>query len=132
MIKFISSQFQVALPKLRIGGESPTGTGHWQVIVDDYRPPVEGPKVADSARLTNALEADIREDCDELADGRSGRSAFLSDIKPSDQRCVTRVGRLCDLTGKLSLSTEGAIKSEVQHLPRVRCAHAKKKNVSTA
>ncbi|WP_429322620.1 porin [Paraburkholderia sp. GAS448] len=26
----------------------------------------------------------------------------------------------------------GAIKSEVQHLPRVRCAHAKKKNVSTA
>jgi hypothetical protein len=27
---------------------------------------------------------------------------------------------------------QGAIKSEVQHLPRVRCAHAKKKNVSTA
>jgi len=27
---------------------------------------------------------------------------------------------------------KGAIKSEVQHLPRVRCAHAKKKNVSTA
>jgi hypothetical protein len=26
----------------------------------------------------------------------------------------------------------GAIKFEVQHLPRVRCAHAKKKNVSTA
>src|ERR1700687_9148 len=62
--------------------------------------------MADSASSTNALEADIREDCDELADGRSGRSAFLSDIKPSDQRCVTRVGRLCDLTGKLSLSTE--------------------------
>ncbi len=62
--------------------------------------------MADSASSTNALEADIREDCDELADGRSGRSAFLSDIKPSDQRCVTRMGRLCDLTGKLSLSTE--------------------------
>src|ERR1700694_4385335 len=62
--------------------------------------------MTDSASSTNALEADIREDCDELADGRSGRSAFLSDIKPSDQRCVTRVGRLCDLTGKLSLSTE--------------------------
>jgi hypothetical protein len=26
----------------------------------------------------------------------------------------------------------GAIKFEVQHLARVRCAHAKKKNVSTA
>jgi hypothetical protein len=26
----------------------------------------------------------------------------------------------------------GAIKFEVQHLPRVRCAHAKEKNVSTA
>ena len=38
--------------------------------------------MADSASSTNALEADIREDCDELADGRSGRSAFLSDIKP--------------------------------------------------
>src|SRR6202165_5680037 len=62
--------------------------------------------MTDSASSTNALEADIREDCDELADGRSGRSAFLSDIKPSDRRCVTRVGRLCDLTGKLSLSTE--------------------------
>src|ERR1700730_16015551 len=62
--------------------------------------------MADSASSTNAPEADIREDRDELADGRSGRSAFLSDIKPSDRRCVTRVGRLCDLTGKLSLSTE--------------------------
>jgi len=47
------------------------------VIVDDSRHPVEWPKVADSASSTNALEADIREDCDELADGRSGRSAFL-------------------------------------------------------
>jgi len=32
----------------------------------------------------------------------------------------------------LARSRVGAIKSEVQHLPRVRCAHAKKKNVSTA
>jgi KUP system potassium uptake protein len=31
-----------------------------------------------------------------------------------------------------SLLLMGAIKFEVQHLPRVRCAHAKEKNVSTA
>ena len=31
-----------------------------------------------------------------------------------------------------TLQQKGAIKSEVQHLPRVRCAHAKEKNVSTA
>src|ERR1700693_4851661 len=33
---------------------------------------------------------------------------------------------------KLVTYMMGAIKFEVQHLPRVRCAHAKKKNVSTA
>jgi hypothetical protein len=44
--------------------------------------------------------------------------------------CLFR--RFSGLPQTVFISSGGAIKSEVQHLPRVRCAHAKKKNVSTA
>jgi outer membrane protein insertion porin family len=57
------------------------------------------------------------------------RGDVFSDDKASETIRALYATRFFD---DVQVETQGAIKFEVQHLPRVRCAHAKKKNVSTA